>query len=278
MSFNEKWNTDDVLYRSVIIGLLNVLNRNIVIEQAVSADEVQEVSVPFFFANAQQERFMQDYFMLYNQECGIQQYAEGNYDPVPRGIINLNSMSINSAALTSKFVRGTYHKESEGTVKAYSAFLNPIPMRLMFDVEIIAGTYLESFKIIQSCIDTFYKVQTFAVDYKGLRVQCQVGFSEDYNIERPITFSYGDKHEVMVRFSIEMETYQPVFDRTSEKFRGNMMQNGIGNQIYSASGVSGYSGVQQFTTFDAEVDPSITKNDQEEPDSDLDINGNPYKP
>jgi hypothetical protein len=264
MAFNEKWNTDDVLYRAVIIGMLNHLNRNVAYDQAVSADEVQEKTVPFFFSNSQQERFMQDFFMLYNQECGVAQYAEGNYDPVPRGIINISNISINSAALTSKFVRATFNKEENSTVKAYSAFLNPIPLRLMFDVEILCGTVLESFKIVQSVIDTFYKVATFAVDFKGLRVPCQVGFSEEYSVERPIQFTYGDKQDVTIKFTLEMETYQPVFDKTSERFRGNLMQNGIGNQIYSASGVSGYSGVQQFTKFDVQVDPSMTKNDTED--------------
>lgn len=264
MGFNEKWNTDGVLYRAIIIGMLNHLNRAIAYDQAISADEVVEKTVPFFFTNAQQERFMQDFFMLYNQECGVAQYAEGNYDPVPRGILNIQTISINSAAMTSKFVRATFNKEVDSTVKAYSAFLNPIPLRLMFDVEIICGTVLESFKIIQSVIKTFYKVATFAVDHNGMRVPCQVGFSEDYNIDKPVQFTYGDKQDVTIKFTLEMETYQPVFDTVSERFRGNMMQNGIGNQIYSASGVSGYSGVQQFTTFDVEVDPSITKTEEGE--------------
>ena len=81
-----------------------------------------------------------------------------------------------------------------------------------------------------------------------------------------------------MRFNLEMETYQPVFDTASERFRGNVMSNGIGNTLFSTSGVSGYSGTVYFTEFNVEVDPSMTKNEQEPPDSDLDINGNPYKP
>jgi len=256
MAFNDKWNTDDVHLRAVIIGMVNHLNRNVFYDQVTDKDTVEEKSVPFYFANSQQERFMQDYYMLYNQECGTTQYAEGNYDPVPRGILNISSLTINSAALTSKFVRGTYNKEVSGSVKAYSAFLNPIPLRIMFEVEIICGTVLESFKIIQSLIDTFYKVATFAVDYKGLRIACQVGFSEDYNLEKPITFSYpgGDEVKTMIKFPLEMETYQPVFDKTSERFRGNMMQNGIGNVIYT-------DGEQQFTKLSVDVDSSMTKNE-----------------
>lgn len=247
MAFNEKYNTDDVLYRNIIIGLLNLLNRNIVIQQAISADEIQDVSVPFFPPMYGDERFLQDFYMLNGVDCDGPKYAEGNIDPVPRGIVSLSSMTINSSALTSKFVRGTFNQEVDGTIKAYSAFLNPIPLLLNFDVEIICGTLLEAMKIIQQTIDTFYKVAIFAVDFKGLRVPCQVGFSQDYNIEKPVTFSFGEDNQIKVKFVLEMESYQPVFDKPSTRFRGNIMDHGIGNTIYSVSGVSGDTQFAKFT-------------------------------
>jgi hypothetical protein len=179
----------------------------------------------------------------------------------------MSSMTINSSALTSKFVRGTYNKEVEGTLKAYSAFLNPIPLTLLFDVEVICGTFTESLKIIQQTIDTFYKVAIFAIDYKGLRVPCQVGFSQDYSIEKPITYSYGEDNKITMKFTLEMETYQPVFDKPSERFRGNVMDHGIGNEVFSVSGVSGYSGVQYIAKFNGEVDPSLYKDKDRDSDA-----------
>lgn len=284
MAFNEKFNSDDVLYRNIIVGLLNVLNRKIVYNQAISADEVKEVSVPFFYSMYNDERFMQDFYQLNGLECDGPTYAEGNSDPVPRGVINMSSITINSSALTSKFVRGTYNKEEDGTVKAYSAFLNTIPLTLLFDVEIICASFTESLKIVQQTIDTFYKVAIYAVDFKGLRVMCQVGFSQDYSIEKPITYSYGEDNKITVKFTLEMETYQPVFDKPSERFRGNVMDHGIGNEIYSVSGVSG-ADPTYFTKLSGEVDPALTANlDADKPKPDFyapfgyDDNGKPIKP
>lgn len=282
--FNEKFNSDDVLYRNIIIGLLNLLNRKIVYNQTNGPDEVKEISVPFFYFMYNDERFMQDFYLLNGQECDGPQFAEGNIDPVPRGVINMTSMTINSGALTSKFVRGTYNKEVDGTLKAYSAFLNPIPLTLIFDVEVICASFTESMKIIQQTIDTFYKVAIFAVDFKGLRVPCQVGFSQDYTIEKPVTFSYGDDSKITMKFTLEMETYQPVFDKPSERFRGNVMDHGIGNEIYSVSGISGHTGVEYIAKFNAEVDPDLSNKLSETRGPDLrgpfgyDIDGNPIKP
>jgi hypothetical protein len=271
LSFNEKFNSDDILLRNVIIGLLNVLNRTIVYQQAVGPDEVQELSVPFFYYMYNDERFMQDFYQINGIDCDGPQFAEGNTDPVPRGVINMASMTINSAALTSKFVRGTFNKEVDGTLKAYSAYLNPIPLTVLFDVEIICATFTEALKIVQATVDTFYKVVAYAVDYRGLRVMCQVGFSQDYTIEKPLTFSYGEDNKIMVKFTLEMETYQPVFDKPSERFRGNVMDHGIGNDIYSVSGVSGQTGVEYIAKFTGQIGTTSH-------DLDCDEHGNPRKP
>jgi hypothetical protein len=285
LAFNEKYNSDDVIHRNIIIGLLNLLNRRIVYNQVVGPDEVKEISVPFFYFMYNDERFMQDFYQLNGLECDGPQYVEGNIDPIPRGVINMSSMTVNSAALTSKFVRGTFNKEVDGTLKAYSAYLNPIPLTLIFDVEIICNTFTESLKIIQQTIDTFYKVAIFAIDYRGLRVPCQVGFSQDYNIEKPITFSYGEENKITMKFTLEMETYQPVFDKPSERFRGNIMDHGIGNEIFSVSGLSGHSGIDYIAKLSVETNPSLTdEQDSQNPQPDIkapygyDIDGNPIKP
>lgn len=283
--FNEKFNKDEVLYRNIIVGLLNVLNRRIVYNQVIGPDEIKEVSVPFFYFMYNDERFMQDFYQLNGQECDGPTFAEGNIDPVPRGVINMSSLTINSAALTSKFVRGTYNKEVDGTIKAFSAFLNPIPLTILFDVEIICATFTESAKILQTTIDTFYKVVIYAVDFNGLRVPCQVGFSQDYTIEKPTTFSYGEDNKITTKFTLEMETYQPVFDKPSERFRGNVMDHGIGNEIFSVSGLSGHSGVDYIAKLSAEAAPGLTADlDEDKPKPDLyapfgyDVDGNPIKP
>lgn len=255
MSFNDRYNTDDVLFRAVLVGLIDLLNNKILIEYVLSDTESKMQAVPFYSSLAQDERFMQDFYMHYHPDCTTA-YAEGNYDVIPRGAVEFQSMSIDSASLVNKYVRGTYHKQVDGQIKAYSDYINVVPLRITYNISVLAGSLLEAFKITQEFIATFYKAATYQVHYKGLRVACQVGFAQDYGLERPTAFSYGDDKKITINFPIELETYQPVFGDPSsaknntEMFRGNTMQNGIGNIIYGVSG--------DYARFEGTVDPSLS--------------------
>lgn len=275
MGFLDRYNTDDVHMRAVLVGLIDLLNKNVVIEHVISDTESKRTPVPFYPAMANDERFMQDFYMYYSKDCDTE-YAEGNYDPIPRGVVQLSTFTIDSASLTNKFVRGTFNKQENGQVRAYSDYVNVIPMRITYDVQIIAGSLLEAFKIVQEFVATFYKAATFQVSYKGFRVPCQVGFAQDYMIEKPTEFTYGDDKKITVSFPIEMETYQPVVGdpfsmqaktnttsngHSTEMFRGNTMHRGIGNVIYEVSGVSGV-----FAEFNTDVDPSMSRDIADDPD------------
>ena len=281
MAFNDRYNTDDVHMRAVMVGLINLLNKNIVIEHVISDTESKLTPVPFYPEMANDERFMQDFYMHYHPDCETG-FAEGNYDQVPRGVITLSSFTIDSASLVNKFVRGTFHRQDPDTnsVKAYSDYINVIPIRMSYDVDIITGSLLEAFKIIQEFIATFYTAATFQVSYKGFRVPCQIGFAQDYTVAKPVEFTYGDEKKITVSFPLEMETYQPVVGDPfaarggvpgtanttsgSERFRGNIMNRGLGSVIYEVSGVSG-----QFARFEGEVDPNMTKDLTEDPPAQL---------
>jgi len=217
MSFNQAYNTDNVFIRSVIIGLLDFLNTRVQIEQ-VMLDTPEKITVPFFYAKFGQERFLQDFYLKYKEQCDGPVYVEGGAEPVPRGILSMTGLSVNSSALTSKNIRGTYNKEIDGQVKAFSSYLNIIPMSLLFDVEIICNTLLESLKITQSVLGSMYKATKFNVDYNGFMCPVQVGLSEDYSTQKQVQYTYGDgMDKILIRFSMEAETYLPVPDITQER-------------------------------------------------------------
>ena len=265
MSFNEKWNFDNVLFRATTIGLLDFLNKKIYLDM-VPDKEIVQINVPFFYAMYGDERFLQDFFMKYGENCDGPVYAEGNTDVIPRGIVTMTSLAVNSASLTSKYVRGTYNKEVDGEIKAFSSFINIIPMSLVYDIELIAGTMLEAMKISQSIISTLYKSAKFNVDFHGFMVPCRIGFPQDYSIGKPLNFSYGDDGKIKMPFQIEMETYLFVTDEPSERWRGNVMENGIGNMITDVPGTG------KFATFEGSVeDPRLPR---EQITDQYDANGN----
>jgi hypothetical protein len=241
--FLEKYNTDDVFLRSLIIGFVRSLNDLVTYKQVNDKQEMLEIYIPFLYSLSGDESFLQDQFLEYVDCDGNLQFAEGNYDIVPRGVVVLNSASIDASALTSKFVRTTYTKESEqGEMKSFSAFTNNIPISLDFSVKIRVDTMLDSFKVFQSVIDALYKVNSYNFEFEGVRVPVQIGFPEQYQNDKQFEFTYGSTQKwIEIEFSVVGESYFPQRDKSTERFRGNLMQAGIKVQNKIGSDLSSNS-------------------------------------
>lgn len=241
--FLHKYNTDNVHSRAVIIGLINLLNTKITYDNVLGDNNVDEVEVPFFYSMTGDERFLQDYFLDWN-ECISPRVADGNYDVIPRGIAKLTGNTINTSAMTHRFVRGNYVQEVNGQLQTYNAFLNSIPLTMDFEIEIETDTNLDAFKIQQSIIETFYKTQVFSVSYKGFRVPCQVGFPEDYGLDKTFEFTYESNEVVKLKFTLAVETYQPVIDSSTRRSNANRITTvggaGIGIETINDTMITGF--------------------------------------
>ena len=237
--FLEKYNTDDVFLRGVIMGLIRSFNDKLTYIQVNDKQEVLEVFVPFFYSMTGDESFLQDFFIEYKECLTDKPIAEGNYDVLPRGIVTMQSSEINTGSLGNKFTRMTYSKESlEGEMKTYSSYTNSVPLNLSFNVAMKVDTMLDAFKIYQSVISTFYKTYTYSFEYQGFRIPVQVGFPESYEINKQLEFSYASNDYIQFNFSVAMETYFPEKDLSTERFRGNLMQAGIKmNEVISKKSI-----------------------------------------
>lgn len=227
--FLQKYNTDDVFLRNLIVGLLKSLNDKIKYRQTDDKQNIMEVYIPFYYSLSGDESFMQDSFLNYvncNDETPV---AEGNYDVIPRGVVVFQSAQINTQALTNKFTRMSYTMEDEkGQMKSYSSITNSIPLDLAFEVTIRIDTLLDAFKVFQSVITTLYKTYKFSFDYEGLKIDAQVGFPESYDMSKQLDFTYSSNPRYLdFKFNIEIESYLPEKDLTTERFKGNLMQSGI---------------------------------------------------
>jgi hypothetical protein len=236
----EKYNVDEVFLRGIILGLLKNLNEKVTYTQINQTQDVLKVYIPFFYSLSGDESFLQDFYLDYQDCDGNSPFAEGNYDIIPRGIVNLMGVNIDTASITNGFVRATYNSEdTEGNMKAYSSYTSSIPLSMTFDVKLRADSLLDTFKIFQSVIQVFYKVFSFSVEFGGMRIPVQVGFPEQYQNDKQIEFSYlSTQKYIETTFSIQVETYYPQKDLETERFRGNLMQAGIRLRISADETIS----------------------------------------
>jgi len=221
--FNHKYNTDDVLIRTIIVGLINSLNGKISINNIESDTVTNVIQVPFYYAFSGDERFIQDYFIDWG-DCKPNM-IEGNYDPIPRGSLSLTGTSVLSGQMTSRFVRGFYTKEEEGQLNRYNSYLNSIPLSMNFTVTVLVDSVIDSFKITQELIKIFYKTLVYRVNYGGTVVPVQVGFPESYTNTKLFDYTYGENSRTTITFDLELETFYPIFDPKQEMHAQSTIQH-----------------------------------------------------
>lgn len=215
----ERFNNDNILIRSVIVGLLDLLNNKVDYSQ-IWGDNIEEtVVVPWWYNfGTSDEKFMQDNYTFFGKKCFNDKIINGTFNSIPRGFISYSGSSIESSAITNRFIQGKYMKRvGGGKLISYTSFLYSIPLTVNFDCTVECDNVITALKIEQAIREIFYKNKTFFVLYKGLRIGCTAGIPESFNSEKSTGYSFDSAQQrPKLTFNITVETYQPVFDKTTE--------------------------------------------------------------
>lgn len=223
-TYNLLYNKDDSIIRHIIIGLLADLNSKLSISRQLTNNKRIVIDVPFYYAVSGDDNFMRDNFLfstLNGENCDIDQgKADGNYDRVPRGIVNLTSFAVDPAKLVNKRNLGQYNRinPNNGMLESYVAEFEMIPVVIGVDVEIIVSSQLDIFKVTEAIIKKMYKANSYQVDAGHLedgtyRISSEYSMPDDYTQERPIEYGFEDKTlNNKVTFSLEINSFMPSFD------------------------------------------------------------------
>jgi len=258
-SYNLKFNSDDSVFRHVIIGLLADLNNKLHFYRQMDNNTRAIIDVPFYYSITGDDQFLRDQF-LFVTPSGPNCYpdagfADGNYDVIPRGLVNLTSMSVDSGKLVNKRTVGNYTRMDEnGAMQGYVSEFEMIPINLGVDVEIIVSSTLDAFKVTESIIKTLYKSNYFNVEVGNLnegtyRLSSYYAMPDDYNNERPLEFTFEDKDKYKIVFPIEVNTFLPNFDngdygkpngvdKDGNKIYGNSKELHVGNRMFEITSKS----------------------------------------
>ena len=234
-TYNTKFNKDDSVIRHLIIGLLADLNKNVSFYRQLDNNTRVDVDVPFYYAITGDENFLKDNFLFSTAngtECGAEpEKADGNYDKVPRGVVNLSSMTVDPSKLINKRNPGIYQKVTdEGIMEGYRADFEMIPISLTVDIEIILSSLLDIFKCTEQLVKRLYKSNQYNVEVghlnEGLyRIASYYAMPDDFGKENPIEYSFDDKGQYKLSFSVDVNSFMPSLDYDTERHLGNRMFN-----------------------------------------------------
>lgn len=205
--YNNEYNKDNVVLRYIIVSLTAELRDKIYYYDRISEDESVKHNVPFIYSISGDERFLADNFVYDNLNEGK---AIGDYEVVPRGMVQLDNLSIDSSSITNKFVRSELVKEIDGKLKTVTVNVAYLPINMTFNTTVICSNNLEMLKLTESVMSKLYKATLFQVDLGMFRVQASMQVPEDYAQERLFEFELNDKKEFNVTFPIEVKSFLPV--------------------------------------------------------------------
>jgi hypothetical protein len=221
------FNKDDVTIRNIIIGLLATLYDNIgwYNQIGTSVEQKQQIKVPFYFSTTGTERYLQDNFLNNVDFDPEMLQAETFYNKIPRGVIDMTGISVETAAIVNKYVRMQHQvQENDGTLNTYNTEAFMVPIIINVDAVVYVDSILDQMKCTESIIRTFFKNKTYQIDTAYTRIPCLITFPDDYNMERSIEFSFSDKKEFKVSFALQIKAHLPVFKPETTYFAGNTME------------------------------------------------------
>lgn len=224
-SINSKAHYKNTFTRNVIVALLYLLNKELR-TRYVSGEKEIVYSVPVLYSYSGNERFWQEFFADYSfcicDDKLKSKIAEGVYDPVPRGNLVLKTMNIREDDLVNYGVRGIYQSVEDVEEKdvpqiiTKSANVNLVPLAMTFDIEFTLTTQVEGFQIFESMIDSFYRARKIIFQYESFTIPTVVGFPDNVGFSQSVSFAYPDTGVVTALMPIEVETYYPFVDKTTE--------------------------------------------------------------
>ena len=203
-AYNQEFNKDNTILRYIIVALLAELKDKVYYYNQIDEDTLKKIPVPFFYSITGDGRFLMDNFLFDAEAKGK---AIGDYETVPRGIIQLTGISIDSGNQTNKFARGEFVQEWDGVLKTFSLETNFLPLNMSFDCTVVCSSNLEMLKVTESLMSRLYKNSLFQVDLGMMRVQANFAVPEDYSQNRLFEFQLNDKKEWSVTFPIEVASF-----------------------------------------------------------------------
>ena len=232
--FNRVHNFTHSKIRRIIIAILANLQDKLEYEQFIDIDTKRTIKIPFYYNQSGSADFLTDAYLSATYANNTLK-VDGNTLQKPRGIISLSSAPVDTGGMTNRTIRCTIPKRVDDTTfKMYSYETNIVPMTLSFDCRVICTSFIEMLEIHEKFLETFYKHIPFYVDFGGYRVEASMAWPEDYQHEKLVDFTYSDKEQYDLTFSIDVSTYFPIFDMKSEIFVGDNIQNTVIN-IYDST-------------------------------------------
>lgn len=219
--------------------------------------------LPIYFFNTGDEVYLYENMNDDNPKNSIEAAQQ-----VPRIVLSLGSISINSDQLTNPYVRGEFIFNVGGKDTVYSSNIRRIPLTLKIKAVATVSNVIEQLRFIELIMLILYKGPTFEFQYLSKTNRGSYKISDDFETENNFELGFDStSRRPTISFDINLDLQYPAIDYYGNSFLSeeggiikypevNVDPNGPGSGGNGGSGGSGGS--------DNEDLPSVETGDMEE--------------
>jgi hypothetical protein len=211
----DKERTDDLYqkderYFSVLIkGILAYLTKNIIL----NGNPINH----FIFNTGSSMMYIEQngYEFSWCETSGEDQM----YMKMPRCVVELGDITVDTAELSSPFSRGFYERISsiDGKMKEFSAEIRRTPIELTIDCKYVLSTFNESIILIQELIDKLLFQKYFNIIYLGQKIQCSIEFPNSNKIEfNKIDMASAEVNQKTIDIQLKVCSSYPIVNDKTE--------------------------------------------------------------
>ena len=214
MHIDEDYNYDDNFVRMATIGLTKVLGTKIRWINRWSEGKKIRVLIPFYTSFAGQERFMLDAFVDDTASTRV----ELNTDQKQRGVITFKGGSQKDDEIANPNQYISKETKINDELKSIVSRTKAVPITLSYDIQIRLDNENEAGVCYTKILDMLYNYRFFSINYFGLKIDAFFRLPADSGIEIPREINLAADTTITIKFSLEVQTYYPVFTLLSDDY------------------------------------------------------------
>lgn len=140
------------------------------------------------------------------------------YDNIPKCVVNLSNIDVDTAQLTSPYSIGqTQYVVNGGDYSGTYALkgeFRRIPMKMNFELKYYVDSYTDMLELIQYIVSNLAFIRTYDIVYMGQKIKCSYkipdSFGEEHTMDIDGALSENRLHSITL--AIEVETNMPVYN------------------------------------------------------------------
>jgi hypothetical protein len=214
MRIDDVYNYDDNFVRMTTIALCKVFSSKIRWINRWSDGKKTRVLIPFYTTFAGQERFLLDAFV--DDVVGTR--VELNTDQKQRGIVTFKGGSQRD----DEFANPNQYLAKESKIndefRTIVSRTKAVPISLTYEIMIKLDNEWEADTCYTKILDVLYNYRFFNISYFGLKIDSFFKLPSDSGIELPREINLASDNTITMKFSVEVNTYYPIFLENSEDY------------------------------------------------------------